>query len=183
MKISALQIPDVKKIETQVFHDEIGCFFEQFNAKKLCEALGKQISFVQDNQSFSKKGVLRGLHYQVVQPQAKLVSVISGIVFDVAVDLRKSSPSFGQWVGEILSAENKHQLFIPECFAHGFLVLSNSAIFQYKVSNDWYPEHERCIVFDDKDLNIQWPQIDKKNYCLSEKDKQGQNFLSAEVYE
>lgn len=185
MKISALKIPDVKKIQPQVFHDERGCFFEQFNAKKLSEALGKKISFIQDNQSFSKKAVLRGLHYQVVEPQAKLVSVISGTVFDVAVDLRKNSPSFGQWIGEILSAENKYQLFIPEGFAHGFLVLSDGATFQYKVSNEWYPKHERCIVFDDKDLNIQWPEIDggHLNYCLSEKDKQGQSFLSAEVYE
>lgn len=183
MKISNLQIPDVKKIEPQVFHDERGCFFEQFNAKKLCAALGKPISFVQDNQSFSKKGVLRGLHYQLVYPQAKLVSVIQGEVFDVAVDLRKNSPNFGQWVGEVLSAENKCQLYIPEGFAHGFLVLSDGAIFQYKISNEWYPEYERCIVFDDKDLNIQWPPIDKNNYCLSKKDKQGQRFLSAEVYE
>jgi dTDP-4-dehydrorhamnose 3,5-epimerase len=185
MKITSLKIPDVKKIEPLVFKDERGFFFEQFNEKKFSEALGKKISFVQDNQSYSKKGVLRGLHYQLTCPQAKLVSVSSGIVFDVAVDLRKSSPSFGHWIGEILSGENKTQLYIPEGFAHGFLVLSEGAIFNYKVSNFWNYEYERCIIYDDKNLNIKWPNIDGNDldYNLSEKDKNGQKFLKADVYE
>jgi len=189
MKVIALSIPEVKKIEPTIFSDDRGYFFEHFNEKKFSEALGKKVHFSQDNQSFSKKGVIRGLHYQLVNPQAKLVSVSQGTVFDVAVDLRKNSPHFGQWVGEILSAENKHQLFIPEGFAHGFLVLSETATFQYKVSNNWYPQHERCIVFDDKDLNIQWPEIvcektgEIISYCLSEKDKQGKNLFEADIFE
>jgi dTDP-4-dehydrorhamnose 3,5-epimerase len=189
MKIISLSIPDVKKIEPTIFSDDRGYFFEQFNEKKFTEMTGQKIYFSQDNQSFSKKGVLRGLHYQLVYPQAKLVRVTQGVVFDVAVDLRKNSLHFGQWVGEILSAENNHQLLIPEGFAHGFLVLSDGATFQYKVSDAWYPEHERCIVFDDKDLNIQWPEItcDKTgeilSYCLSEKDKQGKHFFEADIFE
>ncbi|MEN3366008.1 MAG: dTDP-4-dehydrorhamnose 3,5-epimerase, partial [Burkholderiales bacterium] len=154
MKVSPLAIPDVLLIEPRVFGDERGFFFESFNERTFDEAVGRRVNFVQDNHSRSAKGVLRGLHYQIRQPQGKLVRVTSGEVFDVAVDIRKGSPTFGQWVGEILSAENKRQMWVPEGFAHGFMVLSDSADFLYKTTDYYAPEHERCIVWNDATLNI-----------------------------
>jgi dTDP-4-dehydrorhamnose 3,5-epimerase len=149
MNATRLAIPDVVLFEPRVFGDDRGFFFESFNHRRFEEVIGRKVEFVQDNHSRSAKNVLRGLHYQVKQAQGKLVRVTAGSVFDVAVDLRKDSPTFGQWVGEILSAENKKQLWIPEGFAHGFVVLSESAEFLYKTTDYWAPEHERCIVWND----------------------------------
>lgn len=180
MNVTALNIPDVLLIEPKVFNDERGFFFESFNQAKFEEAIGKPIRFVQDNHSRSMKNVLRGLHYQIQQPQGKLVHVAQGEVFDVAVDLRKSSKTFGQWVGNILSAENKHQLWIPEGFAHGFVVLSNSADFLYKTTNFYVPAYERCILWNDPMLQIGWPKDIEP--ILSAKDTQGQPFVQTEVF-
>ncbi|MGB1187819.1 MAG: dTDP-4-dehydrorhamnose 3,5-epimerase [Cycloclasticus pugetii] len=157
MKVIETDIPDVKIIEPTVFGDERGFFFESFNAKAFNEAIGSTVEFVQDNHSKSNKGVLRGLHYQIQQPQGKLVRVVEGKVFDVAVDIRKSSPTFGQWVGVTLSAENKKQLWVPEGFAHGFITLSDSAEFLYKTTDYYAPEFERSIIWNDKTVNIAWP--------------------------
>jgi dTDP-4-dehydrorhamnose 3,5-epimerase len=157
MKAIPTAIPDVLRIEPAVFGDARGCFFESFNRKELEAAAGRPLDFVQDNHSRSAKGVLRGLHYQLPHPQGKLVRVVRGEVFDVAVDLRLGSPTFRRWVGEVLSAENKRQLWIPEGFAHGFLVLSDEAEFLYKTTDYWHPEHERCIRWDDPELGIAWP--------------------------
>lgn len=181
MQSTKLAIPDVVLIEPKVFGDERGFFFESFNQKAFNQATGQDVHFVQDNHSRSAKGVLRGLHYQIKQPQGKLVRVVQGEVFDVAVDLRKSSPTFGQWVGEILSAENKKQLWIPEGFAHGFLVLSESAEFLYKTTNYWAPEHERCLAWNDPDVAIEWP-INAVPPALSDKDQQGSQLENAEVF-
>lgn len=181
MKATRLAIPDVVLIEPKVFGDERGFFFESFNQRNFEKAIGKSVNFVQDNHSRSVKGVLRGLHYQINQPQGKLVRVVQGEVFDVAVDLRKNSPTFGQWEGEILSAENKKQLWVPEGFAHGFLVLSESAEFLYKTTDYWAPEHERCLAWDDPDINIEWPNIEAPP-TLSSKDRQGARLFSAEVF-
>jgi len=148
MKATPLAIPDVILIEPKVFGDGRGFFFESFNQAKFEAVIGRQVAFAQDNHSRSVKNVLRGLHYQIQQPQGKLVRVVQGEVFDVAVDLRKTSPSFGQWVGEILSAENKRQLWVPEGFAHGFVVLSDTAEFLYKTTDYYAPEHERCIALE-----------------------------------
>ncbi len=168
MKVNPLAIPDVLLIEPEVFSDDRGFFFESFNRNKFEEAIGKKINFVQDNHSKSLKGVLRGLHYQLPpKAQGKLVRVIQGDVFDVAVDLRQSSPTFGKWVGEILSADNKKQLWIPEGFAHGFLTLSDTAEFLYKTTDFYSKEHEKAINWDDKALNIVWPI---KEVFLSGKD-------------
>jgi len=180
MKTTRLKIPEVVLIEPKVFGDDRGFFFESFNHQLFEQAIGASISFVQDNHSRSTKGVLRGLHYQIQNPQGKLVRVVSGEVFDVAVDLRRSSPTFGQWVGALLSSENKHQLWVPEGFAHGFIVLSDSAEFLYKTTDYYSPEHERCIRWDDPTLNIEWP-IDYQPQ-LSDKDSRGVAFESAEVY-
>lgn len=180
MNVTPLNIPDVHLIEPKVFNDERGFFFESFNQAKFEEAIGKPIRFVQDNHSRSMKNVLRGLHYQIQQPQGKLVHVAQGEVFDVAVDLRKSSKTFGQWVGNILSAENKHQLWIPEGFAHGFVVLSNSADFLYKTTNFYVPAYERCILWNDPMLQIGWPKDIEP--ILSAKDTQGQPFVQTEVF-
>ena len=158
MKHTPLAIPDVVLIEPDVFGDERGFFMESFNQARFEAAIGKPVQFVQDNHSRSVKNVLRGLHYQIQQPQGKLVRVVQGEVFDVAVDLRKSSPTFGKWVGELLSAENKRQLWVPEGFAHGFVVLSDTAEFLYKTTNYYAPAHERCILWNDATLNIAWPQ-------------------------
>lgn len=187
MKITPTAIPDVLVMEPKVFGDDRGLFFESFNAAKFSAAVGREIVFVQDNESYSKQAVLRGLHYQVVRPQGKLVRVISGEVFDVAVDIRRDSPTFGKWVGEKLSAENRKQLWIPEGFAHAFLVLSESAVFQYKVTDYWYPEHERCIRFDDPDVGIDWPLVVYEfpialGPMLSDKDKQGASLKNAELF-
>jgi dTDP-4-dehydrorhamnose 3,5-epimerase len=152
-------IPDVLVIEPKVFGDDRGWFFESFNEKDFSTAVGEKVSFVQDNHSSSNKGVLRGLHYQMEQTQGKLVRVCHGVVFDVAVDLRQSSSTFGQWVGVELSAENKKQLWVPAGFAHGFLVLSETAEFLYKTTDYWHAASEKCIVWNDATLNIQWPDV------------------------
>jgi len=175
-----LSIPDVVLLEPKVFGDERGFFFESFNQARFEEAIGRSVSFVQDNHSRSVKGVLRGLHYQIQQPQGKLVRVVSGTVFDVAVDLRKSSPTFGQWVGEILSADNKRQLWVPEGFGHGFVVLSDSAEFLYKTTNYYAPQFERSIAWNDPDLAIDW-RFDGMP-SLSSKDAQGSSLRNAEVF-
>lgn len=180
MKATPLAIPDVVLIEPKVFGDERGFFFESFNQARFEEAIGKPVQFVQDNHSRSVKNVLRGLHYQIQQPQGKLVRVVQGEVFDVAVDLRKSSKTFGQWVGEILSADNKRQLWIPEGFAHGFVVLSDTAEFLYKTTGYYAPAHERSILWNDATLSIQWP--DGIQPILSAKDAQGKTYTAAEVF-
>ena len=172
MKATPLAIPDVLLIEPKVFGDERGFFYESFNQRDFNEATGLDVQFVQDNHSKSAKNVLRGLHYQVPpRAQGKLVRVIAGEVFDVAVDIRKSSPTFGKWVGEVLSAENKRQLWIPAGLAHGFLVLSESAEFLYKTTDYYSPQHERCILWNDPDLYVAWP-LDGAP-VLSEKDRVG----------
>ena len=180
MKAIPLAIPDVVLIEPKVFGDERGFFFESFNQAQFEEAIGKPVQFVQDNHSRSAKSVLRGLHYQIQQPQGKLVRVVQGEVFDVAVDLRKSSKTFGQWVGEVLSADNKRQLWVPEGFAHGFVVLSDTAEFLYKTTDYYAPAHERCILWNDATLSIQWPAGIQP--ILSAKDAQGKAFVDAEVF-
>jgi dTDP-4-dehydrorhamnose 3,5-epimerase len=171
-------IPDVLIIEPKVFGDDRGWFYESFNENDFSRAVGQKISFVQDNHSLSKKGVLRGLHYQMEQTQGKLVRVARGAVFDVAVDLRQSSTTFGQWVGVELSAENKKQLWIPEGFAHGFLVLSDEAEFLYKTTDYWHAASERCLVWNDATLNIQWPDIAMPPF-LNAKDAMGQIWSEA----
>ncbi|HGX5182948.1 TPA: dTDP-4-dehydrorhamnose 3,5-epimerase [Escherichia coli] len=171
MNVIKTEIPDVLIFEPKVFSDERGFFFESFNQKVFEEAVGRKVKFVQDNHSKSSKGVLRGLHYQL-EPyaQAKLVRCMVGEVFDVAVDIRKSSPTFGKWVGVNLSAENKHQLWIPEGFAHGFLVLSNTAEVLYKTNNYYNKENERNIIWNDNAIDIDWPELNI-NVILSTKDK------------
>ncbi len=174
MKVTPLAIPDVLLIEPQVFGDDRGFFFESFNQERFEKILGQKINFVQDNHSKSMKGVLRGLHYQLPpKAQGKLVRVIQGEVFDVAVDLRKSSPTFGKWVGEILTANNKKQLWIPKGFAHGFITLSDTAEFLYKTTDFYSKEHERVIGWNDKTIAIQWPI---KNVLLSSKDEDPESF-------
>jgi dTDP-4-dehydrorhamnose 3,5-epimerase len=180
MQVIATAIPDVIVIEPKVFGDERGFFFESFNEQRFNQAVGREVNFVQDNHSRSKQGVLRGLHYQIQQPQGKLVRVVLGEVFDVAVDLRKSSPTFGQWVGEYLSAENKKQLWVPEGFAHGFVVLSDYAEFLYKTTDYYAPAYERCIIWDDPTLSINWPLNQQPE--LSAKDQKGCFFTEAEVF-
>ena len=178
MKATRCKIADVFLIEPKVFGDERGFFFESFNQKAFNEATGAQWSFVQDNHSKSSHGVLRGLHYQVVQPQGKLVRVVAGEVFDVAVDIRKDSPTYGQWVGEILSASNQRQLWVPPGLAHGFVVLSESAEFLYKTTDYYAPAHERCIAWNDPTLNIEWPALSTPPK-LSAKDAAGIAFVDA----
>lgn len=176
MQVTATAIPDVLVIEPRVFGDERGFFFESFNQQAFNAAVGQAIAFVQDNHSKSSQGVLRGLHYQLApKAQGKLVRVVQGAVFDVAVDIRKGSKTCGQWVGEILSAENKKQLWIPAGFAHGFLTLSDTAEFLYKTTDFYSPEHERCIRWDDPTLNIQWPAGVVPQ--LSAKDAAGEMFV------
>lgn len=174
MQATPLTIPDVYLIEPQVFGDQRGFFFESFNHAKFEAAIGRHVNFVQDNHSKSAKGVLRGLHFQDPKPQGKLVRVTQGEVFDVAVDIRKDSPTFGGWVGEILSAENKRQLWIPEGLAHGFLVLSDTAEFVYKTTDFYAPEFDHCIRWDDPTLAIRWP-LDGAP-ALSSKDQNGMLF-------
>ena len=180
MKTTPLAIPDVVLFEPKLFGDDRGFFFESFNQAKFEAAVGRQVAFVQDNHSRSVKNVLRGLHYQIKQPQGKLVRVVQGEVFDVAVDIRKSSPTFGQWVGEILSAENKRQMWVPEGFAHGFVVLSETAEFLYKTTDYYAPEHERCIAWNDPDLATDWPISGQPS--LSAKDAKGNSLTGAEVF-
>jgi dTDP-4-dehydrorhamnose 3,5-epimerase len=174
MKATPLAIPDVFLIEPEVFGDERGFFFESFNQAKFEQAIGKKVTFVQDNHSKSAKGVLRGLHFQEPKPQGKLVRVTQGQVFDVAVDIRKNSPTYGKWVAEILSAENKKQLWIPEGLAHGFLVLSETAEFLYKTTDYYAPDCEKCIIWNDPDLAIDWPLTGQPK--LSTKDQGGLTF-------
>jgi dTDP-4-dehydrorhamnose 3,5-epimerase len=174
-------ISDVLVIEPKFFGDDRGWFFESFNEKDFSVAVGKKVSFVQDNHSSSKKGVLRGLHYQMEQTQGKLVRVSHGAVFDVAVDLRKASSTFGKWVGIELSAENKKQLWIPAGFAHGFLVLSETAEFLYKTTDYWHAASEKCIVWNDSTLNIQWPDIGMQP-LLNPKDSAGLAFLDVPYF-
>ena len=180
MNVIQTNLPEVFIIEPRVFGDDRGFFYESFNAKKFAELTGVEASFVQDNHSLSAKNVLRGLHYQIRQPQGKLVRVVAGEVFDVAVDIRRSSPTFGQWAGVVLSAENKRQMWIPTGFAHGFLVLSDSAEFLYKTTDYWAPEHERCLQWDDPAVGIQWPLVGAP--VMSAKDQQGQLLANAEVF-
>jgi dTDP-4-dehydrorhamnose 3,5-epimerase len=180
MRAIATDLADVLILEPKVFGDERGFFFESFNARAFEQATGLKREFVQDNHSGSQRGVLRGLHYQLQQPQGKLVRVTAGAVYDVAVDLRRSSKSFGRWVGVHLSAENRRQLWVPEGFAHGFLVLSEFAEFLYKTTDYYAPEHERCIRWDDPTLGIAWPLNGQPQ--LSAKDQAGLNFVDAQVF-
>lgn len=182
MKATRLDIPDVMLFEPKVFGDARGFFFESFNQQQFDEAVGRHVEFVQDNHSKSAKGVLRGLHYQLPpHAQGKLVRVVQGEVFDVAVDIRRSSPTFGKWVGAILSADNNHQLWVPEGFAHGFITLSDTAEFLYKTTNFYAPESERAIIWNDADIGIQWPaELEPQ---LSGKDSVATAFKNAEVFE
>lgn len=181
MKIIKTEIPDVIIIEPDVFGDDRGFFYESYNKKQLEEEAGVRAGFVQDNHSRSSRGVLRGLHYQIKRPQGKLVRVCSGEVFDVAVDLRKSSATFGKWIGARLSAENKRQMWLPPGFAHGFVALSDVAEFLYKTTEYYAPEYERCIKWNDASLNIGWQYEDEPQ--VSEKDAQGDSFIKAVVFE
>ena len=180
MNITPTAIPDVLLIEPKVFDDERGFFFESFNHAKFEAAIGRQVKFVQDNHSKSAKNVLRGLHYQIQQTQGKLVRVVQGEVFDVTVDIRKSSPTFGRWVGEVLSADNNKQLWVPDCFAHGFLVHSDAAEFLYKTTDYYAPEFERSIIWNDPDIAIKWP-LDVEP-VLSVKDQQAKTLATAEQF-
>jgi dTDP-4-dehydrorhamnose 3,5-epimerase len=181
MKATPQAIPDVILFEPKVFGDDRGFFFESFNHARFEEAVGRPVKFVQDNHSKSVKGVLRGLHYQVQQPQGKLVRVVQGAVFDVAVDIRKSSPTFGKWVGALLSAENKHQFWVPEGFAHGFVVLSDTAEFLYKTTDYYAPAHERSILWNDPDLAIDWTT--DITPILSAKDQAAKLLREADLFD
>ena len=180
MQATRLAIPDVVLIEPKVFGDARGFFYESFNQRAFNEATGTDYQFVQDNHSRSSQGVLRGLHYQIQQAQGKLVRVVQGAVFDVAVDIRKSSPTFGQWVGAELSADNHRQLWVPPGFAHGFVVLSDTAEFLYKTTDYYAPQHERCIAWNDPALAIDWQFAGEPR--LSAKDAQGLSLAQAEVF-
>jgi dTDP-4-dehydrorhamnose 3,5-epimerase len=181
MHVVATGIPDLFTIEPKVFGDDRGFFYESFNQRRFTELTQVTDNFVQDNHSKSARNVLRGLHYQIRQPQGKLVRVIAGEVLDIAVDIRKSSPNFGDWVGVNLSAENKKMLWIPKGFAHGFVVLSDSAEFLYKTTDYWAPEHERCIIWNDPDLAIDW-QLAGATPLLSAKDQAGKLLRDAETF-
>jgi dTDP-4-dehydrorhamnose 3,5-epimerase len=178
--VTPTAIPDVLMLEPKVFGDSRGFFFESFNEQDFAQATGLNVTFVQDNHSRSAKGVLRGLHYQVQQPQGKLVRVVRGAVFDVAVDIRRSSPTFGQWVGSELSEDNHRQFWVPPGFAHGFVVLSDSADFLYKTTDYYAPEHERCIAWNDPDIGIEWPV--GLEPVLSAKDVAGMPLAKAELF-
>jgi dTDP-4-dehydrorhamnose 3,5-epimerase len=181
MELEPTEIPDVILIRPKVFGDARGFFLESWEEKKFAAA-GLDMKFVQDNHSRSARNILRGLHYQVQQPQGKLVRVVTGTVFDVAVDIRRSSPTFGRWVGAILSDENHHMLWVPPGFAHGFLVLSESADFLYRCTDFWAPAHERAIQWNDPDLKIAWPLPEGVQPLLSGKDAQAKRFRDAEYY-
>ncbi|ALM85292.1 dTDP-4-dehydrorhamnose 3,5-epimerase [Bordetella sp. N] len=185
MNVIKTAIADVLILEPKVFGDQRGFFFESFNHRQFAEAVERDVQFVQDNHSRSARGVLRGLHYQIEQAQGKLVRVVNGTVFDVAVDLRKSSPTFGKWVGALLSAENKRMFWVPEGFAHGFVVCSESADFLYKTTDYYAPQAERCIAWNDATLAIEWPVADLGDtpIQLSAKDQQGVRFVDADVFE
>lgn len=180
MQIIKTDIPDVVIFEPKVFGDARGFFYESYNQRDFHQATGLSSVFVQDNHSRSAKGVLRGLHYQIEQPQGKLVRVVMGEVYDVAVDIRKSSPTFGKYVGSHLSAENNRQMWIPAGFAHGFLVLSDFAEFLYKATDFYAPEHERCIIWNDPEIAVGWPL--QSDPLLSQKDQQGVEFKNAEFF-
>ena len=180
MKATPLAIPDVLLIEPEVFGDERGFFFESFNQVEFDAAVGRQVRFVQDNHSRSARNVLRGLHYQIEQSQGKLVRVVAGEVFDVAVDIRRASPTFGRWVGTRVSAENKRQLWIPEGFAHGFLVLSESADFLYKTTDYYAPQHAHAIAWNDPQIGIDWPLAGEP--VLSGKDQAAEPLSSAPLF-
>jgi dTDP-4-dehydrorhamnose 3,5-epimerase len=180
ISVTATALPEVKIIEPKVFGDARGYFYESFNAREFAESVEADVEFVQDNHSRSAKGVLRGLHYQIEHAQGKLVRVVEGEVFDVAVDIRKVSPNFGKWVGVVLSTENHRQLWVPPGFAHGFVVLSESAQFLYKTTDYWYQAHERSIVWNDPDIGIEWP-IDFEP-LLAAKDAAGKRLSEAEVF-
>jgi dTDP-4-dehydrorhamnose 3,5-epimerase len=181
IQVTATTLPEVKVIEPKVFGDARGFFFESFNAREFVEKVEPGIEFVQDNHSRSAKGVLRGLHYQVQHAQGKLVRVVEGEVFDVAVDIRRSSPNFGKWVGVVLSAGNHKQVWVPPGFAHGFVVLSESAQFLYKTTDYWFPEFERSILWNDPEIGIVWP-IDFEP-LLAAKDAAGKRLSDAELFE
>ncbi|WP_296494242.1 dTDP-4-dehydrorhamnose 3,5-epimerase [Rhodoferax sp.] len=178
--VTPTALPGVLILEPKVFGDARGFFFESFNARDFAQCTGLDVPFVQDNHSKSAKGVLRGLHYQIEHPQGKLVRVTQGEVFDVAVDLRRSSPHFGKWEGVLLSADNKRQLWIPPGFAHGFLVTSDSAEFLYKTTDYWYPEHERCLHWNDPALGVEWPVAAAP--LLAAKDQAGLPLQSAATF-
>lgn len=180
MQATKLSIPDVILFEPKVFGDDRGFFFESFNNRIFEEATGLKRNFVQDNHSSSAKNVLRGLHYQIQHPQGKLVRVTLGEVFDVAVDIRKNSPTFGQWVGATLSAENRQQLWVPEGFAHGFVVLSDVAEFLYKTTDYWCPEYERSLLWNDQQIGIEWPINEEP--MLAKKDSEGLKLNAAELF-
>ena len=182
MKVTPTAIPEVLIIEPKVFGDARGFFYESFNGKAFDEAVGRHVEFVQDNHSRSVKGVLRGLHYQVQQPQGKLVRAVRGSVFDVAVDIRRSSPTFAKWVGVELTEENHKQLWVPVGFAHAFLVLSESADFLYKTTEYYAPAQERCIAWNDADVGIEWPKIGVAP-LLSAKDQAGVSLKQAEIFD
>ena len=181
MKVIDTDLPDVKIIEPRVFGDQRGYFFESYSRRRLCEFLGLDPEFVQDNHSKSARGVLRGLHYQIEQAQGKLVRVARGSVFDVAVDLRRSSPKFGSWTGQVLSAENFRQLWIPPGFAHGFLVLEDDTEFLYKTTDYYAPEHERTLLWNDPELAIDWP-LQGLELKLSPRDETGSRLEQAECF-
>jgi dTDP-4-dehydrorhamnose 3,5-epimerase len=180
MNVVQTEVPGVLILEPKVFGDERGFFLESFNRREFERASGVRVDFVQDNHSRSGRGVLRGLHYQISQPQGKLVRVVAGEVFDVAVDLRRSSPTFGRWTGTRLSAENKRMMWIPPGFAHGFLVLSESADFLYKTTAYYAPEHERCLLWNDPEVGIRWPL--EGDPVLAQKDRTGAPLRRAEVF-
>ena len=179
--VTKTAIPDVLILEPRVFGDARGFFYESFNAKDFAGSTGLDVSFVQDNHSKSAKGVLRGLHYQIQHAQGKLVRVVQGEVFDVAVDLRRTSSTFGQWVGVHLSADNHRQLWVPPGFAHGFVVLSDSAEFLYKTTDYWYPEHERSLLWNDPAIGIDWPMDGPP--LLAAKDAAGKQLAEAECFD
>jgi dTDP-4-dehydrorhamnose 3,5-epimerase len=180
VNVISTAISDVMIIEPKVFGDDRGFFFESFNSRQFAELIGRNVDFVQDNHSRSAINVLRGLHYQIQQPQGKLVRVVQGVVFDVAVDIRRSSPTFGQHIGVELSAENKRMFWVPEGFAHGFVVLSDTAEFLYKTTHYWAPEFERSIAWNDPALGIQWPIQGEPT--LSAKDQQALSLEKAELF-
>ena len=181
MKVTQTAIPEVLILEPKVFGDSRGFFLESFNARTFREVTGLDVDFVQDNHSRSGRGVLRGLHYQLQQPQGKLVRVVRGAVYDVAVDVRRNSPTFGQWVGAELSEDNNRQFWVPPGFAHGFVVLSESADFLYKTTDYYAPQHERCIMWNDPAIGIDW-HFDGEP-LLSAKDKEGKPLAAAEVFD
>ncbi|CAD6509708.1 dTDP-4-dehydrorhamnose 3,5-epimerase [Paraburkholderia hiiakae] len=180
IQVTATALPEVKIIEPRVFGDARGFFYESFNAREFAEHVEQGVEFVQDNHSRSSRGVLRGLHYQIEHAQGKLVRVVEGEVFDVVVDIRKGSPRFGKWVGVNLSVDNHRQLWVPPGFAHGFVVLSESAQFLYKTTDYWYPEHERSIIWNDAEIGIEWPIEGEP--VLAAKDAAGVRLAEAELY-